>query len=190
MTYEEYHSTEQRIETDRLILRRLTMDDDEAIYAYCKDPEVTRYVVFPTHESIDDSREFLRKAIGFYERNEPSVSGIVLKESNVLIGTIGVHNWSRDHKRTEVGYALAREQWNHGYVTEALQGLIAHLFAYTDLVRIEALCKEQNVGSARVMEKAGMSFEGLLRQYTFSKGEFHDMNMYSIVREEISNLKS
>src|SRR5262245_39169979 len=120
MAYEEYHSTPHIIETERLLLRRLTMADDEAMYAYGSDPEVTRYVSCPTHQSIEDARMFLQTILEHYEKNEPSVYGIVLKENGEVVGTLGVLNWAREHFRTELGYAIARKYWNKGIVTEAV----------------------------------------------------------------------
>jgi ribosomal-protein-alanine N-acetyltransferase len=172
------------IETTRLRLRPLTMADDEAIYAYGSDPEVLKYVLFETHQTIEDSRLFLRLVLSEYAEHKPSALGIELKDGSKLIGTIGYLNWSDDHKRIEIGYALSRDYWNHGYVTEAAKGLIDHLFRNSDLIRIEARCKVENIGSSRVMEKTGMKFEGILRKQVFSKGEHHDMKFYSILRDE------
>lgn len=172
------------IETARLTLRPLTMTDDGAIYAYCSDPEVSKYVLFETHKTIEDSRVFLRLVLAEYAEGKPSVLGIELKENGKFIGTIGYLNWNDDHKRIEIGYAISRTFWNKGYVTEAVKGLINHLFTNSDLIRIEARCKVENIGSSRVMEKAGMKFEGVLRKQVFSKGAHHDMKMYSILRDD------
>jgi len=157
------------------------MADDEVIYAYGSDPEVTKYVIFETHRSIEDSRSFLRTALEGYSNGSPSSLAIELK-NGPLIGTIGYFNWSNDHKRIEIGYALSRSHWNMGYVTEAARGLIGFMFAHSDLIRIQASCVPENLGSARVMEKAGMKFEGLLRKSVFAKGEHRDMKIYSIIR--------
>src|SRR6267378_3281739 len=89
------------IETERLILRPLTMADDEAIYAYASDSEVTKYVLFETHKSLEDSRAWMQTVMTSYENQESSVFGIVRKDGNSLIGTIGYLNWSSDHKRIE-----------------------------------------------------------------------------------------
>src|SRR5260221_2271257 len=119
------------IETERLILRPLTMADDEAVYAYASDPEVTKYVLFETHKSIEDSRTWMHTVMSSYENHESSVFGIDSKESNTLIGTIGYLNWSDDHKRIEIGYAISRQYWNNGYVTEALKALTGYFFNHS-----------------------------------------------------------
>ena len=170
--------------TERLTLRPLTMADAEAIYLYGSDPEVTKYVIFETHRSIEDTKVFLQSTLDQYAKHEPASLGIELSGNGKLIGSIGYLNWNKDHSRIEIGYALSRDFWNNGYVTEAAKGLIDHLFSESDLVRIEARCRPENIASARVMEKAGMKFEGTLRKQIFSKGKHHDMKMYSIIRND------
>jgi ribosomal-protein-alanine N-acetyltransferase len=160
------------------------MADDESIFASGSDPEVTRYVNFETHSSIEDARTFIRSVLDDYENHKPSSIGIELKVSGELIGTIGYINWSEVHRHIETGYAISKKYWNQGYITEALVGLINYLFTNSDLIRIEARCRIPNLASARVMEKAGMAFEGILRKSAFAKGEYHDFKMYSIIRDE------
>jgi ribosomal-protein-alanine N-acetyltransferase len=173
------------IETERLILRPLTMADDEAIFAYASDPEVTKHVSFDTAKSIEDTRIFLRSVLDQYAKCLDPVSlAIVLKSENRLIGTVGYLNWNDPHKRIELGYALSRPHWNNGYVTETTKAMIDYTFRHSDIIRIEARCLIENPGSARVMEKSGMSFEGILRKQVVMKGKHSDMKMYSILRDE------
>lgn len=184
MTYEEFHSTPFILESERLLIRRLTMADDEAVYAYGNDADVARYVIFPRHESIADSREFIATMLENYEIGEPSSYAITLKDTNDVVGSIGFADWEVKHNRVEIGYAINKKYWNKGYVSEALQTMIRHLFTNTDIVRIEARCQPANIRSYRVMEKAGMTYEGTLRKHTFYKGVQHDMKYYSILRDE------
>lgn len=170
------------IETQRLLIRPLAMSDDEAIFAYASDPEVTRHVIFETHRTIEDSRTFIQKALDMYEKCEPCPLAIALRKGGKMIGSIGYHNWNPLHRRIEIGYALSKEYWNQGIVTEAAGALINALFSGLELVRIEALCDHRHTASARVMEKVGMSYEGTLRKYVFAKDEFRDMKIYSILR--------
>jgi ribosomal-protein-alanine N-acetyltransferase len=172
------------IETDRLILRRLRADDDEAVYAYASDPEVSRHVVWDTHRSIEDSRSFIAINLELYAGGEVATWGIELKEIRTLIGTAGFGYWNIVHNRAEIGYAIARAFWGRGYVTEATRAMFDFGFRRMALNRIEARCEPDNLGSSRVMEKAGMTFEGVLRRQMFVKGEYKDLKMYSILREE------
>jgi ribosomal-protein-alanine N-acetyltransferase len=116
-----------------------------------------------------------------YENHESSVLAIDRKDESILIGTMGYLNWSNDHKRIEIGYALSRFHWNNGYATEATKAVIDYFFTNSDLVRIEARCRTENIASARVLEKAGMEFEGILRKNVFTKGKYVDLKIYSII---------
>jgi ribosomal-protein-alanine N-acetyltransferase len=187
MTYEEFHSTPFILESERLEIRRLTMDDDEAIHSYGKDERVAHGASFPQHKDIEDARTFLRTVLEHYEKKEPSSYGVILRKENTLIGGIGLPMHDRVNNKAEIGYAFAPWHWNKGYATEATRMLIDHLFTNTDVERVEARCKMLNTASARVMEKSGMTYEGTLRSHTLYNGVYYDMKFYSILRSEWSN---
>ena len=90
------------------------------------------------------------------------------------------------HARAEIGYALARKYWGQGLMTEAVRAMLDYGFNLLRLNRIEARCDVENIASWRVMEKAGMKFEGVLRQNIFLHGRPRDARMYGILREEWS----
>ena len=173
------------LETGRLLLRKMRLDDAEAMFAYASDPEVTRYVLFDTHSSIEDSREFLRFATEGYERGDFGGWGLLLKDSGAFIGTCGLDaGYAPEHARAELGYVLAREHWGRSLMPEAVRAVIRFGFVRAKLNRIEARCIAENVASARVMEKVGMTYEGTLREREFIKGAYRDMKLYSILRSE------
>jgi [ribosomal protein S5]-alanine N-acetyltransferase len=173
------------IETERLLLRRMRLDDAEAMFAYASDPEVTRYIPWDTHRSIEDSESFLTFAIEGYERGDFGGWGVVLKDSGVFIGTCGLDaGYAPEHARAELGYVLSREHWGKGLMPEAVRAVIRFGFGRIGLNRIEARCIAENTASARVMEKAGMTYEGTLREREFIKGAYRDMKLYSILGRE------
>lgn len=171
------------LETERLLLRRLRLDDAEDVFAYASDPEVTRYVIFETHRSIEDARDFLRFATEGYERGDFCGWSLVLKASGAFIGTCGMEA-DQAHDRAELGYVLSREHWGRGLVPEAVGAMIRFCFGTLGLNRVEARCIVENTASARVMEKAGMTYEGTLREQAYIKGAYRDMKIYSILRRE------
>jgi ribosomal-protein-alanine N-acetyltransferase len=170
------------LQTKRLLLRRLTLDDAAAVFDYAQDPLVSKYTYWTPHRSIADSEEFLAGAARQYERDRLIHWGIVLASEAKLIGTCGFVNWHPAHARAEIGYALARSHWHNGYMTEAVGAAIAFGFHVMMLNRIEAMCMKENVASARVLEKAGMQFEGVLREYAFVKGAYLDLMLYAILK--------
>ena len=178
------------LETERLILRKLTLDDARDMFEFSSDPDVPRYMVWEAHESIEDTRAFLKNVVDRYARGEPAGWGVHHKGDDRLIGTISlgfaVGGFDWPNRRSEVGYWIAKPYWNQGLTTEALGRVLAFGLEELGLNRIEAKCSVENVGSYRVMEKAGMRFEGVLREQMLKKGTFHDMKMYSILRKEFN----
>lgn len=125
------------LETDRLILRKMTLDDAEAVFAYASDPEVTRYVLWETHRSVEDSRAFLELAISKYESGGKPDWGIVYKGDHRFVGTCRIVSWEPAHARAELGYALSRGYWGRGLMAEAVRTMIYFGFERMGLNRIE-----------------------------------------------------
>ncbi|MDR7482064.1 MAG: GNAT family protein [Armatimonadota bacterium] len=172
------------LETPRLLLRPLTLEDAADIYAYASDPEVSRYVTWHAHRSIEDTRTFLHGALALYAAGQVAPWGMVHRADGKVIGTCGFVSWYPDHGRAEIGYSLARAYWRQGYTTEAVRRIMRFGFEVMALNRIEARCEIPNVASARLLEKVGMTFEGILREHVYGKGRYRDMQMYSILRRE------
>lgn len=172
------------IETPRLRLRKLSMRDASDVYDYASDPEVAEHVTWEHHRNISDSMHFLRIMIQQYADGLPSPWAIVYKELGKLVGTIGYHVWSPANSCAEVGYALAKDYWNKGIMTEAFEEVIRFGFEKMNLNRIEATCKLANTASEKVMLKCGMKFEGIMRKKLFAKGEYHDLKLYALLKSE------
>ena len=160
------------------------MRDSGSMFEYASDPEVTKFVTWEHHRTVADSVIFLRRVKMQCKRGEPSPWGIVLKESGMLIGTIGYQNLNSNHSCAEVGFTLSRPYWNKGLMTEALREVLRFGFEKLNLNRIEARCKVDNIASERVMKKCGMKLEGVMREQMFVKGEYHDLKMYSVLKRE------
>ena len=170
------------LETDRLILRELRMSDAWALYAYARDPQVSRHVLWSPHESVLQSRQYLRDAIRQYRRGLPGSFAITLKENGRMIGTVGFMWVDAQYRSAEVGYSLSREYWNRGVMTEALRRVVEFGFQEMRLNRIEAQHEVDNPASGRVMAHVGMRYEGTLRQRLKNKGRFVDVALYAILR--------
>jgi [ribosomal protein S5]-alanine N-acetyltransferase len=167
-----------KIETERLILRKITLDDAEDIYVYASNEEVTRYVTWDTHSSLSDTTEFINSFLPQYD----APWGIELKENGKFIGTVHFVLWQPKHNSAEMGYVLSKECWGKGLITEAAKAIISFGFESMKLVRIQARCFLENEGSERVMEKLGMSFEGISRKVMYVKGEHKDLKVYSLLK--------
>lgn len=118
------------------------------------------------------------------EENRDEGWGIVLKERGQLIGNIAVIEDKRKVKTKTLGYVLGEKFWNHGYMSEALIKVIDFLFETTDVNRIEAEHDTKNPNSGKVMAKAGMTFEGVLREASYNNQGIVDVAYYSILRSD------
>lgn len=170
------------LETERVILRPLRAEDREDMFAYASDPEVTRYVSWYAHQTLEDTDEFINHVLKNYAEGQLAPWAIEDRESGKMIGTAGYLGWNLRHFRGEVGYALARPYWNRGIVTEAMGPVMQFGWDEMKLIRIESRCIPENIGSARVMEKLGMQYEGLLRKHLYTKGSFRDAKIYAAIR--------
>ncbi|MGG4090914.1 GNAT family N-acetyltransferase [Paenibacillus lautus] len=185
MRIEDVFSDLPTLETDRTILRKLRSEDEQDIFHYGSDDDVSRYTVWPTHRTMEDTRLYLTRVLHKYSQHSVAPWGIVDKETGKIIGTSGFMSWNVHHAKAELGYALSKDYWNRGYMTEVIRTIISFGFERMGLVRIEASCHPLNVGSARVMEKAGMSYEGLLRKAIWVKGSHEDLKLYSIIMDDV-----
>ncbi|MBR7187907.1 MAG: GNAT family N-acetyltransferase [Clostridia bacterium] len=176
------------LKTPRLRLRRLTMRDAGDIYRYSRDPEVARHVLWDAHRSIGDSRAYLRYMLHRYRTHEPASWGIEELSTGRIIGTIGFMWIQQDNAAAEVGYSLARDCWNRGFMTEALGAVIQYGFDFMNLNRIEAQHETTNPASGAVMRKCHMCKEGTLRSRLFNKGKYVDVDLYAILRRDFNRL--
>ena len=172
------------LETERLLLRKVEMRDAEDMFEYSKDPLVAQHVLWDAHTDLGDTRGYLRYMIRKYRMGEPSSWGIVEKSTGKVVGTIGYMWYQRDNNACEVGYSLARQHWNKGYMTEALSALLDYTFGELRFNRVEAQHETDNGASGAVMRKCGMIKEGTLRQRLYNKGRYVDVDLYAVLRGE------
>lgn len=175
-----------RLESERLLFRKITDEDAQDIYEYAQVKEVTDFVPWYPHQSVQDSMEFIKFTEEKYSSDNWIVLGIELKENHKLIGTIDIRSWDSVNNCADVGYVVSKNYWGRGIMTEALRRVIKFCFDELKLNRVEAHCEEENTGSWKVMEKCGMKFEGVLREKVFMKNRYRSMKMYSLLRSEYS----
>ncbi len=172
------------LKTQRLLLRAPRIRDAGDVFAYSRDPEVARFVMWEPHQSVGESRSFLRSLQKKNREGQPGTFIIEDKQSGRAVGTIGFMWIDADHSSCEIGYSLARSCWNRGYMTEALKEVIRFSFETLRLNRVEGQHDVRNPASGAVMRHAGMRCEGLLRQRLFNKGSFADVMLYAILRKD------
>lgn len=170
------------IETTRLTLRRLELSDAEMMFSnWTSDDNVTRFLRWNAHKTIDDTKKMIQQWINNYPDDSTYYWGIYLKDGE-MIGSIGVNITSEYDFNGSLGYKLGSRWWNQGYASEAARAVIDYMFRNTDIERIDAFSSVENSASGKVMEKIGMQREGLLRHYYKTRDGFHDCSLYGIIR--------
>lgn len=173
------------IETARLILQRFVQEDAQAMYDnWANDPEVTKYLTWPTHTSVDVSRWVLGDWCAQYEKPDYYQWAIVFKEIGQPIGSIAVVEHDDRVSKAHIGYAMGRRWWHQGIMSEALQAVMDFLFDEAGVRRIEARHDPRNPHSGGVMKKCGMKFEGTLRQSDWNNQGICDASWYALLAEE------
>jgi ribosomal-protein-alanine N-acetyltransferase len=172
------------LETERLYLREIVPEDVEIIYDIFSDPLVTRYYDVETFTRKEQAVRLIQWCANRFKYHDGIRWGIVHRQTQQLVGSCGFHNIRKRHRKAEMGYELGVDQWGKGFATEAVNRIIDFGFRHLDLNRIEAWTMLDNVNSMHVLEKAGFSKEGILRDYGYWHGGFHDALMYSLLRME------
>lgn len=176
------------LDTDRLILRRFTIEDNIEMYNnWTSDDEVTKYLTWKTHKSVEDAICYIKYCLDGYEESSFYQWGIELKENHELIGNISVVKVIDDIDSLELGWVISRDYWGNGYTAEAASKLLQILFEKVGANSIYATHDINNPNSGRVMEKIGMKYEGTLRQSARNKQGIVDSARYSILKCDYEN---
>ena len=175
----------QRIETHRLILRRYRIEDAEDMFNnWASDPEVTKFLTWPAHSSIDVTRRILNTWISYYDDGGFFQWAIELKETGRVIGNIAVVRLEEAIGEAEIGYCMGRAWWGQGIMPEALRAVVDYLFDTAGIDRICAGHDVNNPNSGRVMEKAGLRKEGVRRGGGKNNQGICDTACYALLRSD------
>lgn len=179
------HSGSKTLETDRLILRAFVPEDAGAMFRnWAGDPEVTKYLTWPTHTSEAVSSQVI--STWAEESRDPKNYqwAIVWKETMEPIGSISAVNVDERIGQITVGYCIGKPWWHRGVVTECFSAVIRHFFEEVGANRITANHDVNNPHSGMVMKKCGLRHEGTLRQAGWNNQGVCDICIYGILREE------
>lgn len=176
----------QRIETDRLILRRYKIEDADAMYKnWASDSEVTKFLTWQPHSSVEVSRNIIEDWLKKYSDEKYYQWAIVLKDNgNEPIGDISVVHMNEDISMVHIGYCLGRAWWRRGIMSEALKAVTDFMFDTVEVDRVESRHDPKNPNSGKVMQKCGMKYEGTLRSADRNNQGICDACYYALLRSE------
>jgi ribosomal-protein-alanine N-acetyltransferase len=174
-----------RIETERLMLRAVFPSDAHDIFQLLSDPKVAKHHELDPFETVDQAHSLISHFTKWFQNDQAVRWAIVRKDDGELIGTCCFDTFHPKYQSVNVGYNVRSNRWGQGYATEAVHKIID--FAFTNGIvgpvnRIQAITVPANIASEKVLEKLGFEKEGLMRQYAYWKGEFHDMNLFSLLK--------
>lgn len=182
------HLGTKQIATKRLLLRRFTIEDAPKMYEnWASDDEVTKYLMWQTHTSVEVTKEIIQGWAKDYEEENRYEWCIELKETGEPIGDISVIKCEEKAELMEVGYCISKKYWHQGITSEALQAVIDFLFDEVGINRVESRHDPRNPHSGKVMEKCGLRYEGTKIQGDWNNSGICDAAFYGLTRQQRQN---
>ena len=171
----------QNLNSERLLLRQITLDDVNEIFDLRSNPETMKYIPRPLATTIAEAADHIKLIQEKIETNEGINWAITIKGNLKMIGIIGHYRIRWEHFRSEIGYMLLPEYHRKGVITEAIQLMIHYGFNEMKMHSLEAIIAPDNIASARVLEKNNFVKEAHLIQNEFYDGKFLDTVIYSLL---------
>jgi RimJ/RimL family protein N-acetyltransferase len=176
------------VETDRLVLRELRLEDAHAVAARAGDRRVAKYLIaVPTPYPVSLAARWIAGRLSWWPARGVTLAIARRDDPDELLGTASLRRFSRD-RRAELGYWLGADAWGNGYATEAGAAIVDLGFRELGLERIYAQVLEGNSASCRVLEKLGMINEGTRRRHVRKGRRLHDVDMFGLLRDEWEDL--
>lgn len=172
------------LETKRLQLVHIDHQYDQAFFEIMSNDIVTEFYGMDSLESVKQAAKIIDSFDDNYTKKQGMRWGIIWKETNEFIGTIGLNNLSNWSKRAEIGYELHPDHWRKGIVTEAVKAVLDYSFHDLELFRMGAVTFPENASSNNLLEKIGFKKEGILRGYLYQNSQSHDAFVFSLLRTE------
>ncbi len=176
------------LESPRLILTKLTADDERGVFNLFSDKRVIEYYDLEAFTEPHQASSLIDFFNVRFNENSGIRWGIRLKENNKFLGTCGFNSWNPKMKNAVIGYDLLPEYWGNGYSTEAVHLIVKSAFsgalACGAVNRIQADTVPGNTASESLLLKVGFKKEGIRRESGFWKGQFHDLTCFGLIRSE------
>lgn len=170
--------------TERLTLRPLRLADAPSVQKLAGAKEIAATMTNLPHPYGDGLAEaWINSLSEVFEKGREVHFAITQRDADTLIGVVGLFGIAPGHM-AELGYWIGLPYWNQGYCTEAVRSVVEYGFKTLGLRRIHASCSNSNPASARVLEKIGMNPEGVRRQHRQKWGQYYDVFLYGILRDD------
>jgi len=180
------HLGTKPLKTDRLTLRRFTLEDADAMYAnWANDPDVTTFLVWPAHKNTDVTESVLTEWISYYGEDDFYIWAITLTENGQEpIGSIAVVHKNDRTEMVHIGYCIGKKWWHRGIMSETLAAIVKFFLEEVGVNRIESRHDPRNPNSGKVMMKCGMRHEGTMREADWNNEGICDAEIYAILAKD------
>lgn len=177
------------IESERIILKKLTHENSADVYEHFSNEEINKFVDFDTIKTIEEAKEIIDWGISLFQKNIGMLWGIFRKADSLFLGQINYvkrkdDNYAQQVHRAEIGFDLSPNFWGKGYMSEAINAANAYVFSKMGINRVEAIVHPLNIQAHKTLEKTGFKREGLLRQYVLHNNDFWDMVIFSLLKND------
>lgn len=177
-------TTYPTLETERLILRKLSRFDAPAIYEIRNDYQVTKYNIGDAYTNLEQARVLINNIQSEFADRKTIRWGITVKPDDKVVGMVGFNYWDRQDHRTAIGFDLRQDKWRKGIMTEAVCEVIRFGFQNMKVNRIEADASIYNVGSITLLQKIGFIQEGIQREQYYEDGNYHDLALFALLKRD------
>ncbi len=179
----EFRFNNDILSTARLKLRPLKIEDAHDMFEYTSHEDSSKYLSWTPHTKLEETVLFIENVVALYGNSDTEFSwAIELMESQKMIGVVKFFDINKNNNRAEISYILNSKFQGKGYINEAISVAIDFAFDKMKIIRIQARCTNDNIGSEKVMQRANMKFEGLLKKYWILKGETKDVLLYAFTK--------
>lgn len=178
-----------RLDTERLHLRAIFPEDELGVFALFSDPHVVKFYEFVPFHDASQARVLIQQFTRWFQNDQAVRWGIFDRASDQLIGSCCFDTLHQTYHSANLGYCLRSDVWGQGLAREAVSAILDYGFQHGvngALNRIQALTVPENLASEKLLKALGFQHEGLLRSYGHWKGEYHDMNVFSLLKSERS----
>ena len=174
------------LETERLLLRRLSVSDAPDLHDMLAHPELARFTVRKPLQRVADAVDLLRGVGLDYATRRAIRWGVCKRGEDKLVATVGLHEWDRYHRHIAIGFDVRHSNWGEGIGTEMVTAVCAYAFDHLGVQRIEAHVMKGNRSSQRLLESIGFECEGTLRRRMYKDGGQHDVMLFSLIAHDES----
>jgi ribosomal-protein-alanine N-acetyltransferase len=165
----------------RIDFQPISLAIAEELHEYASNGDVSRFIGWPLTNSLEESKEYVKKLLDNEIKHTHQYASIVLKETNKHIGTMMLFAFNDTAKHAEIGFVLHQDYWNKGYISEAVRILLAYLKDENIMHKLCARVVSSNMGSSKVLEKNGFKLEGTLVDQFFIEGKYYDSLQYGFI---------